>query len=111
MQLDLRDAGRPLPDMRFVKKITQLELWAKKTLKANNFNFVLVRLLDKNRGTKSTLMLIDELWDIGEHFFCCKIVNLTKTDLLDRCKRVNMEFQCCLLKMSKHVKLLNLIII
>ena len=84
---------------------------AKKTLKANNFNFVLVRLLDKNRGKKSTLVLIDELWDIGEHFFCCKIVNLTKTDLLDRCKRVNMEFQCCLLKMSKHVKLLNLIII
>ena len=55
--------------MRFVKKKSQnWNFGAKKTLKANNFNFVLVRLLDKNRGTKSTLMLIDELWDIGEHF-------------------------------------------
>ena len=41
--------------------------------KENNFNFVLVRLLDKNRGTKSTLMLIDELWDIGEHFFVARL--------------------------------------
>ena len=29
--------------------------------------------------------------------------------MLDRCKRANMEVQCCLLKMSKHV-LQNLII-
>ena len=35
LQLDLRDARRPFPDMRFVKKkITQLELWGQKNTKS-----------------------------------------------------------------------------
>ena len=42
LQLDLRDARRPFPDMRFVKKKSHnWNFGAKKTLKANNSNFVL----------------------------------------------------------------------
>ena len=33
LQLDLRDAGRPFPGMRFVKKM-ELELWGQKNTKS-----------------------------------------------------------------------------
>ena len=51
------------------KKSHNWNFGAKKTLKVNSLNFVTVKLLVKNRETKSTLMLIDESWDIREHFF------------------------------------------